>query len=63
MSEQSEVRSHEAGDLGRTDVDEDLKKEVTDGPLDEQSGDPHKTGDSHDAVGQSAPTSETDLTP
>lgn len=63
MSEQSETRSHEAGDLGRADVDEDLKREVADGPLDEQSGDPHNAGDSHDAVGQTAPTSETDLTP
>ncbi|HWF52755.1 MAG TPA: hypothetical protein VG294_19075 [Solirubrobacteraceae bacterium] len=63
MSEQREATDHPAGDLGQADVSEKLKEEVAKGPLDEQSGDPSTGEASHDAVGQTAPTSESDLTP
>jgi hypothetical protein len=63
VSEPREAREQEAGDLERTDVGEKLKKEVAEGPLDAQSGDASNAEDSHDAVGQTAPTSESDLTP
>jgi len=39
-----------------------LKEKVAEGPLDAQSGKTSKDKDSHDAVGQKQPSSETELT-